>query len=324
MKASHLHTTCLNIVSAILIIGIIVTHLYPTRLWFPDSADYFLPIMSQQDQEDFMHLLRVFQKVVETNNISYMLISGSAIGAMRHHGMIPWDDDIDIMLDGDKIDLTDQVLSQLAPTYELHKRVFPSLYNGLAGWKLCFANKSRTYWVNAFRWPYLDLFFYKQNVTHWIPQTTIAPILKSHVFPLRRAPFGLTTSKTPNMSQLLWLPIPCRVQYASAFDVCASRSFSHLLELPIFLGFQRNLRCEHLHRNFPFVYKNHTNTNESETRIEELRVGTTTHYRLHLEQPRCDGNLLHSSTPFQIRSSASHSYENTVPEYLVTGFKQPW
>ncbi|KAA3675891.1 uncharacterized protein DEA37_0008042, partial [Paragonimus westermani] len=93
MNASYLHT-CLGVVSTLLITGIMLTHLYPTRLWFRDSADYFLPIISQQDQEDFIHLLRVFQKVVEANNISYVLISGSAIGAMRHHGMIPWDDDI--------------------------------------------------------------------------------------------------------------------------------------------------------------------------------------------------------------------------------------
>lgn len=33
------------------------------------------------------------------NNIQYYLIGGSAIGAIRHQGFIPWDDDLDVIMD---------------------------------------------------------------------------------------------------------------------------------------------------------------------------------------------------------------------------------
>ena len=45
--------------------------------------------------------LKIMDKVDEfcrNNNIAYYLFSGTLIGAIRHNGYIPWDDDIDIMM----------------------------------------------------------------------------------------------------------------------------------------------------------------------------------------------------------------------------------
>ena len=43
-----------------------------------------------------LHLLEYFKGTCEKNGLSYFLIGGSAIGAVRHQGFIPWDDDLDI------------------------------------------------------------------------------------------------------------------------------------------------------------------------------------------------------------------------------------
>lgn len=49
-----------------------------------------------------MNTLKFIDKVCRENDIQYFLAGGSLLGAIRHHDVIPWDDDIDVgMLRGD-------------------------------------------------------------------------------------------------------------------------------------------------------------------------------------------------------------------------------
>lgn len=43
-----------------------------------------------------LYILLAFDKVCRENNLTYFLDSGTALGAIRHGGFIPWDDDIDV------------------------------------------------------------------------------------------------------------------------------------------------------------------------------------------------------------------------------------
>ena len=45
-----------------------------------------------------LEMLVEIDKFCTDNNIQYSLAYGTLLGAVRHHGYIPWDDDIDIML----------------------------------------------------------------------------------------------------------------------------------------------------------------------------------------------------------------------------------
>lgn len=52
--------------------------------------------MEKQLKNRLLFLLDKFSQVCNENNLRFYLAYGTALGAIRHKGMIPWDDDIDV------------------------------------------------------------------------------------------------------------------------------------------------------------------------------------------------------------------------------------
>ena len=63
-------------------------------------------------QTELLVLLKEFDRICRDNQIKYSLHGGTLLGAVREHGFIPWDDDIDITLRRDEFDKLTRVLKK--------------------------------------------------------------------------------------------------------------------------------------------------------------------------------------------------------------------
>ncbi len=52
----------------------------------------------REHQLCLLGMLRDLDAVCQRNGIAYQLFAGSALGAVRHRGFIPWDDDLDVVM----------------------------------------------------------------------------------------------------------------------------------------------------------------------------------------------------------------------------------
>lgn len=77
----------------------------------PDGS----PLRRQQMR--MLHILSEIDRICKKHNISYWLSSGTLIGAVRHGGFIPWDDDLDIEMMRDDYDKLMSILPAELPPH---------------------------------------------------------------------------------------------------------------------------------------------------------------------------------------------------------------
>lgn len=70
------------------------------------------PEILKKLQNTQLTILEDFIKVCSKYNLDYFMLGGSGIGAIRHHGFIPWDDDIDVAMTREHYDIFLRVMSE--------------------------------------------------------------------------------------------------------------------------------------------------------------------------------------------------------------------
>lgn len=116
-----------------------------------------------------IELLKKTISILNEFNINHCLISGTLLGYVRHDDFIPWDDDIDLLVDETLIDKLD-LISEKYPEINLFKG---TKYDSN---KICFSdgmeipeNENVIEWRkkavkgDKYCWPFIDLFIYERG-----------------------------------------------------------------------------------------------------------------------------------------------------------------
>ena len=80
-----------------------------------DSSVYL-----QKLHEEILDIMDEVVRVCQKNNLRYYIVGGTLLGAVRHKGFIPWDDDLDIAMPRDDFErFIELSRSELNPSYYL-------------------------------------------------------------------------------------------------------------------------------------------------------------------------------------------------------------
>ena len=238
---------------------------------------------SPLEDEDILSLNRTvatLTKAFDNAGVTYFMTSGTLLGSYLHHGRIPWDDDVDLMVNSSDKQLVWNTLTALKPDYSLFlSGPMDSPYH----WN--FYPRFHGRWVpfRPFRWQFVDLLFFVENSTHvWngSPNFPDERWPRRFVFPPRRRPF-----------HELSLPAPCDTAMVLSinFDVneCRSRDSGHVYDLPLVRSAVA-VPCSTLSARYPFVLTRHRLNGTSQHTASRCIRDTVARQPAHPTEDSCN------------------------------------
>ncbi|XP_046584413.1 uncharacterized protein LOC124291470 [Haliotis rubra] len=201
--------------------------------------------ITEEERYSFKNLLEIFMKTVPSN-IKYFLYSGSLLGSYRHHGMIPWDDDLDLVVRATDARRLVTSLSKLEPYFIVNQ-------GNSYRWKFYHRNASNARGF-SWKWPSIDISFYKENRTYIRdsdPSYSRFVFKRNDVFPLDKRPFMGLLLPTPRNTDVVILQ-------TYNISICENKHYDHRLEHYVPRHKWATLPCGLLKAIYPFVRREYS------------------------------------------------------------------
>jgi hypothetical protein len=108
-------------------------------------------------------LLKHCIDILDEFNIKYFLISGTLLGQVRHNDFIPWDDDIDIIVDSSILNKIDGIAKKYNKQFSfIGKNSLIKIFFNDKVYKInCSLNKYLLNNAQDYYWPFIDMFIYE-------------------------------------------------------------------------------------------------------------------------------------------------------------------
>lgn len=154
-----------------------------------------------KDLENIYYMLNELKKMLDKNKITYWIIGGTTLGAVRHNDRIPWDDDADIgIFESDlyKLQSLNKEFNKLGMEIIKHWEIYKLVY------------------IDT-EYPFIDIFLYKKDGNKYIMNHQKLRdtwpneyYLENELFPLREYKFGNGYYKGPNfpldyLDRMYWM-----------------------------------------------------------------------------------------------------------------------
>ena len=160
-----------------------------------------IPQIPKRKAQQLYKIMYDFDNFCVKNNLQYWVEGGTLMGALRHGGIIPWDDDIDVqMLMEDYLKLANMGDELKKHQLEIH---YEKDYGNLM--KISYVNKKPLGKNKSWSFPFIDVFsmslsrdkkYYQYSNKIW-RELSGSKIKVSDVFPLKRVKFCGTKVYAP-------------------------------------------------------------------------------------------------------------------------------
>lgn len=218
----------------------------------------FKSVWSEDEKVELLDMFTISQKIAKSVGIDMIATYGTLLGAIRHQGIIPWDDDVDVVIN---INEREKILSMKDVFNRNNIEIFEYSSSML---KLFPLNKSSIPGCK-WAWPFIDIFFYEEKgdtvilyeqgssgcfskIADLVKKSDV--VKKSDFFPLRETSFESIPVKIPfNPEKIL------EKFYGKTWEtVCVSSTYNHREEK--WLRGKKTVPCQSIENVADDIFKN--------------------------------------------------------------------